>query len=93
MLLKHNIQTKNGHRITVLFKEVLSIDVLKFLVTRPDDTVLVYLMKNESDNTYSFVNITRWHICPCRFKSIRDAVADMDRLKEEGKIIRYEFTN
>ena len=72
---------------------MLSIDVLKFLVTRPKDTVLVYLMKNESDNTYSFVNITRWHICPCRFKSIRDAVADMDRLKEEGKIIRYEFTN
>ena len=62
-------------------------DILKFLVTRPDDTVLVYLMKNESDNTYSFVNITWWHTCPCRFKSIRDAVADMDRLKEEGKII------
>ena len=73
--------------------EVERIDVLKFLVTRPDDTVLVYLMKNESDNTYSFVNITRWHICPCRFSSVRDAVADMDRLKEEGKIIRYEFTN
>ena len=73
--------------------EVVRIDVLKFLVTRPDDTVLVYLMKNESDNTYSFVNITRWHICPCRFSSVRDAVTDMDRLKEEGKIIRYEFTN
>ena len=72
--------------------EVIIIDILKFLVTRPDDTVLVYLMKNESDNTYSFVNITRWHICPCRFQSIREAVADMDRLKEEGKIIRYEFT-
>ena len=72
---------------------MLSIDALKFLVTRPDDTVLVYLMKNEFDSTYSFVNITRWHICQCRFQSIRDAVADMDRLKEEGKIIRYELTN
>lgn len=68
-------------------------DVLKFLVTRPGDTVLVYLMKNKNDNTYSFVNITKWHICPCRFSSIRDAIADMDRLKVEGKIIRYEFTN
>ena len=72
---------------------MLSIEVLKFLVTRPKGTVLVYLMKNESDNTYSFVNITRWHICQCRFQSIREAVADMNRLKEEGKIIRYEFTN
>ena len=68
-------------------------EVLKFLVTRPDDTVLVYLMKNKSDNTYSFVNITKWHICQCRFPSINDAIVDMDRLKEEGKIIRYEITN
>ena len=81
------------NRFTVSFREVLSIEVPKFLVTRPDDTVLVYLMKNESDNTYSFVNITRWHIYQCSFQSIREAVADMNRLKEEGKIIRYEFTN
>lgn len=73
--------------------EAVSIDVIKFLVTRPNDTVLVYLMKNEIDNTYSFVNITKWHICPCRFSSIVDAVRDMDRLKAEGKIIRYECTN
>lgn len=72
---------------------VISIDILKFIVTRPDDTALVYLMKNKYDGTYSFVNITRWHICPCRFSSIQDAIADMDRLKEEGKIIRYELTN
>lgn len=68
-------------------------NVIKFLVTRPEDTVLVYLMKNESDDTYSFVNITKWHICSCRFLSIHDAISDMDRLKEEGKIVRYEFTN
>ena len=86
-------QYENNKQIHGFIQEVINIDVLKFLVTRPDDTVLVYLMKNEFDNTYSFVNITRWHICPCRFQSIRDAVADMDRLKEEGKIIRYEFTN
>ncbi|WP_304431118.1 hypothetical protein [Romboutsia ilealis] len=68
-------------------------DVIKFLVTRPDDTVLVYLMKNKSDNTYSYVNITKWHICPCKFQSIQEAIKDMDKLLEEGKIVRYEFTN
>ena len=72
---------------------MINIDVLKFLVTRPDDTVLVYLMKNKNDNTYSYVNITKGHICPCRFSSIRDAIKDMDRLKEKGKIVRYEYTN
>lgn len=68
-------------------------DVIKFLVTRPDDTVLVYLMKNKSDNTYSYVNITKWHICPCKFQYIQEAIKDMDKLLEEGKIVRYEFTN
>ncbi len=67
--------------------------MIKFLVTRPYDTVLVYLMKNKLENTYSYVNITKGHICPCKFESITDAVKDMDRLKEEGKIIRYEITN
>ena len=71
----------------------MNIDILKFLVTRPDDTVLVYLMKNKSDDTYSYVNITKGHICSCRFLSVADAIKDMDRLKEKGKIIRYEHTN
>jgi hypothetical protein len=50
-------------------------------------------MKNKYDDTYSYVNITKWHICPCKFKTIEEAIADMDRLKEIGQIIRYEITN
>lgn len=62
----------------------------KYRVVRPKDTVEVWIMKNKIDETYSFINITKEHICSCRFKSIEDAVADMERLKEEGKIISYE---
>ena len=65
-------------------------EMIKFLVTRPHDTVLVFLMKHKEEDLYSYVNVSRGHICPCEFPSIKDAVADMDRLKEEGKIIRYE---
>ena len=67
--------------------------MIKFLVTRPKDTVLVYLMKNKLEDTYTYVNITKGHICPCKFKSIDEAIKDMDKLKSEGKIIRYEITN
>lgn len=67
--------------------------IIKFLVIRPQDTVLVYLVKNKLEDTYSYVNMTKGHICPCKFPSISDAIKDMDRLKEEGKIIRYETTN
>ena len=46
-------------------------------------------MKNKSDGTYSFINLTKEHICPCKFNSIGDALKDMDRLKDCGKIINY----
>jgi hypothetical protein len=46
-------------------------------------------MKNKSDGTYSFINLTKEHICPCKFNSIDDALKDMDRLKDCGEIINY----
>lgn len=70
--------------------EVIEIKILKYLVTRPNDTIEVLIVKNRDDNTYSFVNITKGHICPCRFTSIDDAIGDMDKLVKEKKIIRYE---
>lgn len=61
----------------------------KWLIRREEDDVVVTILKNKTDNTFSFVNLTKEHICPCRFKSVKDAIADMERQKEEGKIIRY----
>lgn len=64
--------------------------MLKFLVIRPNDKVLVYLMKNKLENTYSYVNITKEHICPCKFESVEAAIQDMEKLKKEGKIVEYK---
>lgn len=61
----------------------------KWLVTRKNDTVIVTILKNKSDSTYSFVNLTKEHICPCKFKSIEDALHDMDLKVKNGEIIRY----
>lgn len=61
----------------------------KWLVKRPHDEVIVTIMKNKSDASYSFINLTKEHICPCRFNSVNDALRDMDRLKDSGKIIDY----
>ena len=46
-------------------------------------------MRNKSDNTYSFVNLTKNHICPCRFNSVEDAVKDMNKKILNGEIISY----
>jgi len=72
--------------------EVIKIKVIKYLVTRPKDTVEVLLMQNKNDKTYSYINLTKGHICPCRFFSIADAIKDMDNLIAKGEIIRYEVT-
>ncbi len=61
----------------------------RWLVNRPKDEVVVAVMKNKVDNTYSFINLTKEHICPCKFKSIDDALKDMDGRVENGEINYY----
>lgn len=57
-----------------------------YLVTRQKDNVLVSVMRNKLDGTYSFVNLTKGHICPCRFDSIEDAIKDMEEKKTMVKL-------
>lgn len=58
----------------------------RYIVMREMDNVEVIIIRNKSDDTYSFINLTKQHICPCRFKTMEDAIADMEKLKNEGKI-------
>ena len=60
-----------------------------YLVQRKSGNVIVSIMRNKSDNIYSFVNLTKNHICPCRFDSVEDAVKDMDEKILNGDIVRY----
>lgn len=61
----------------------------RWLVNRPKDEVVVAVMKNKVDNTYSFINLTKEHICPCKFQSVDDALKDMDERVENGEINYY----
>lgn len=60
-----------------------------YFVQRKSGNVLVSIMRNKSDGTYSFVNLTKNHICPCRFDSVEDAVKDMDEKILNGEIVGY----
>lgn len=60
-----------------------------YLVMREKDNVVVSIMLNKSDHTYSFVNLTKGHICTCRFVSIEGAIKDMEEKKDNGKIIDF----
>lgn len=60
-----------------------------YLVQRKNGNVIVSIMRNKSDDTYSFVNLTKNHICPCRFDSVKDAISDMEKKKDSGEIIDF----
>ena len=40
----------------------------RWLVERPKDEVAVTIMKNKLDGTYSFINLTKEHICHASLK-------------------------
>lgn len=63
----------------------------KIIVVRPKDIVIVLLLKHKNTEEYSFVNLTKGHICPCRFKSIDDAIKDLEERKKSGNIINCEL--
>lgn len=60
-----------------------------YLVQRKSGNVVVSIMRNKSDGAYSFVNLTKNHICPCRFDSVEDALNDMHKKILSGEIIGY----
>lgn len=60
-----------------------------YCVRKYDGDILVSILKNKNDNTYSFINISKEHICSCRFKTINDALEDMEHRKREGLISDY----
>lgn len=62
----------------------------KYRVKRPKDTVEVLILPNKDGSGYQYVNLTKGHICPCRFKTESEALRDMDKKISEGKVLYYE---
>lgn len=63
---------------------------LRFIVKKPDgEESVVVIFKNKSDGTYSFVNLTKEHICSCKFKTIEEAIQDMNDRLRKGLIESY----
>lgn len=60
-----------------------------FLVVRHKGNVVVSIMFNRAIECYQFVNLTKGHICSCRFASVLDAINDMCSKKDSGEIIDF----
>ena len=49
-------------------------------ITRPDNTVYCTLTYDRRQKGYRFINLSHNHICPCVFKTIDDALKDLDKM-------------
>jgi hypothetical protein len=60
-----------------------------YLVIRPKDSVEVAILPRVEDGKFSFVNLTKGHICKCKFNSVEEAIEDMEKQIKQGKVIKY----
>ena len=57
---------------------------MKIEVQRPTDTVIVSIMYDRNTDQYCFVNLTKGHVCSCRFASKVEALFDLEEQKEKS---------
>lgn len=65
--------------------------MLKILVHRPKDSVVVGILPEKDSRLYRFINFTKGHICLCKFSSIDEAFNDLDKYIKEGKVVNYKI--
>lgn len=61
----------------------------RFFVQRPNDWCEVEIWFDRATGKYCFVNMTKGHVCACRFDTEKDAIADLEEQKQQGKVIKY----
>lgn len=63
---------------------------MKLRIYRTTDSVDVLLLPHKDGRGWSFVNLTKGHICPCVFKSCREALADLRRQESVKSWVKIE---
>lgn len=64
--------------------------LLRFIVkTHDSEESVVVVFKNESDNTYSFVNLTKERIYSNKFVTVEEAIQNMNDQVRNGLIESY----
>lgn len=64
---------------------------MHFYIFKRNETLDVLLLPHKGTNMYSFVNLSKGHICPCLFPSIDAAIADLDDRQKRGLILKYDI--
>lgn len=67
------------------------IKVIKFIVHKETEDLDVLLLRHKGTDKYSFVNLTKGHICKCVFDSVDEAMKDIEDRKVKGLLVDYEI--
>ena len=65
-------------------------EMKRFLVKRPKDTVEVLILPNKDGSGYQYINLTKGHICPCKFENEFNAIWDMQKKIDDGSVVEYQ---
>lgn len=72
-------------------KKVILTERNLIAINKSYGTVIVLLFKHKVSNKWSFINLSKKHICECEFDSYKDAINDLNEYKESGKIKSWQF--
>ena len=65
--------------------------MFRFVVYKENETLDVLLLKYKDSDTYSFINLTKGHICSCVFNTVEDAIKDIEQRKKDGLLLDYKI--
>lgn len=65
--------------------------IIAFKVYRKNDDVIVLLLPHKNEHKkYTYINLTKGHICPCVFNSVESAINDMKEKMKTGEIVSFK---
>lgn len=63
-------------------------NLVRLMIERTDGIIQVLILPHKDGKGWSYINLTKGHICPCIFSSIEDAIND---LKNRPEVINFKI--
>lgn len=62
-------------------------NIIEMISKRSGNKYNLMILKEKKKEEYRICNITKGHICPCIFNTHQEAIDDIIKYEEEGRII------
>lgn len=63
----------------------------KIIVYRDDGIFECVILKYKNEDKYSWCNLTKGHICTCKFDTYEDAINDIYKYIQSGKVKTFKY--